>query len=118
MRHYVRHAGWVLTGAFNPIHLFRGVGNSYFNRAGLVFLGTGGVETNYQGVAWFLAECWAPLRKIHPNITLTIIGPPPDQFAMWVQPPRRQPPPPPPLPPVSLLLAYGAFSLTLNLDCC
>ena len=67
--------------------LSAGAGQPFSERGGLTFLGAGGVETNYQGVGWFLAKCWSSLQKRHPNITLTIIGTPPEQFAMCVTSP-------------------------------
>lgn len=53
----------------------------YRARAGLVFVGSGGVETNYQAIEWFLSNCYRALRLSIPGLTLTIIGALPNQFA-------------------------------------
>lgn len=54
---------------------------SFNERFGLIFLGNGGVETNYQGISWFLRKCWKSLRHRIPGITLSIVGSPPKGFA-------------------------------------
>lgn len=51
------------------------------DRKGLVFLGSGAVETNYQGIQWFLNNCWKTLRERVPGLTFTIIGKPPSTFS-------------------------------------
>lgn len=63
----------------------KGYGKSYDRRKGLLFLGNGGVETNYQGVYWFLKHCWTRIRNSNPNITLTIAGSLPENYAMQVR---------------------------------
>jgi len=54
---------------------------SFAGRSGLVFLGSGGVETNYQGVQWFLKYCWPEIRRRIADIKFTIVGKPPGGFS-------------------------------------
>ncbi|MBK7643969.1 MAG: glycosyltransferase [Planctomycetes bacterium] len=46
-------------------------------RAGLVFLGSGGNEANVQGLAWFLREVWPLVRAAQPALELSVVGVPP-----------------------------------------
>jgi glycosyltransferase involved in cell wall biosynthesis len=43
----------------------------------LVFTGSGDLLSNIDGLLWFAAEVLPALRKVHPDITLDIIGPDP-----------------------------------------
>jgi hypothetical protein len=54
----------------------------FTDRRGLVFLGSGAVETNYQGIQWFLKRCWPTIRTRLPEVTLTIVGKPPGRFSV------------------------------------
>jgi hypothetical protein len=54
----------------------------FHSRWGVIFVGSGGVTTNYQGIHWFLTNCWAQLLQRIPRITLTIVGSLPSEFQM------------------------------------